>query len=100
MSGFPHWPGFVTKSPRGIFKKEGNTSYHVQFFNWNAESGWVNSIVKFYGVDHFKKTKTFRTMKLKSLEQKWLQAAQDAEETIGMSRKVCVLILNDLNNCN
>ena len=57
MPGFPFWPSFVTKSPTGQFRKEipsGKTSYHVQFFNWNDESGWVNSVIKFDGLDSFK----------------------------------------------
>ena len=58
MQGFPFWPSFVTKSPQGLHKKEapgGKTSYHVQFFNWNDESGWVNAVLEFDGLDSFKK---------------------------------------------
>ena len=58
MSGFPFWPSFVTKSPQGVCKKpgpNGKLSYHVQFFNWNDESGWVNAVLEFDGLDSFKK---------------------------------------------
>ena len=58
MSGFPFWPCFVTKSPQGLSKKpgpNGKQSYHVQFFNWNDESGWVNAVLEFDGLDSFKK---------------------------------------------
>ena len=58
MSGFPFWPSFVTKSPQGVCKKpgpNGKQSYHVQFFNWNDESGWVNAVLEFDGLDSFKK---------------------------------------------
>ena len=58
MSGFPFWPSFVTKSPQGVCKKpgpNGKMSYHVQFFNWNDESGWVNAVLEFDGLDSFKK---------------------------------------------
>ena len=58
MSGFPFWPSFVTKSPAGQYKKvgsNGKANYHVQFFNWNDESGWVNAVLEFDGIDSFKK---------------------------------------------
>ena len=58
MSGFPFWPSFVTRSPQGLCKKpgpNGKQSYHVQFFNWNDESGWVNAVLEFDGLDSFKK---------------------------------------------
>ena len=58
MSGFPFWPSFVTKSPAGQYKKvgsNGKANYHVQFFNWNDESGWVNAVLEFEGIDSFKK---------------------------------------------
>jgi len=91
MKGFPHWPAFITESPIGLFKKEGKlngkSSYHVQFFNWNNESGWVDSIVRFDGVDQFKNTYTFYKMKLDSLLKKWNQAGIEAEQTLGLSRR-------------
>jgi len=39
-----YWACFVTKSPDGVFKKAKGKGfmYHVQFFNWNDESGWVD----------------------------------------------------------
>ena len=58
MSGFPFWPSFVTKSPQGQYRKpgpNGKQCYHVQFFNWNDESGWVNAVLEFDGLDSFKK---------------------------------------------
>ena len=58
MSSFPFWPCFVTKSPTGKYRREGpsgKASYHVQFFNWNDESGWVNAVIEFDGLDSFKK---------------------------------------------
>ena len=57
MSGFPFWPSFVTRSPQGQYKKmgsNGKANYHVQFFNWNDESGWVNAALEFDGLDSFK----------------------------------------------
>ena len=75
MSGFPFWPSFVTKSPQGQYKKvgsNGKTNYHVQFFNWNDESGWVNAVLEFDGLDSFKSVagklssvSFFRKVKLK-----------------------------------
>ena len=58
MSGFPFWPSFVTRSPQGQYKRpgpNGKQCYHVQFFNWNDESGWVNSVIEFEGLESFKK---------------------------------------------
>ena len=58
MAGFPFWPCFVTRSPQGQYCRDagkGRMSYHVQFFNWNDESGWVNSALEFDGLESFKK---------------------------------------------
>ena len=58
MSGYPFWPSFVTKSPQGQYKKlgpNGKANFHVQFFNWNDESGWVNAALEFEGLEAFKK---------------------------------------------
>ena len=51
MKGFPFWPCFVVKSAQtGSFVRDhpplANSNkprrdYHVQFFNWNNETGWV-----------------------------------------------------------
>merc|ERR1719319_1870479 len=91
MRGFPHWPAFITESPVGSFKKEGKppgkSNYHVQFFNWNNESGWVDSIVRFDGVDQFKNTYTFYKMKLNGLVKEWNRAGIEAEQTLGLSRR-------------
>jgi len=42
----------------GEYRKEGATaatkpSFHVQFFGWNDESGWVTSVVEFDGLEAF-----------------------------------------------
>ena len=58
MHGFPYWPAFITRSPQGLYRREGKAKkflYHVQFFNWNDESGWCNSVLEFDGLDQFKK---------------------------------------------
>ena len=57
LTGYPFWPGFVTKCPEGRHKKPGpfgRENYHVQFFNWNDQSSWVNSALEFDGLDSFK----------------------------------------------
>merc|ERR1719431_2028543 len=96
MSGFPFWPSFVTKSPTGQFRKEGpsgKASYHVQFFNWNDESGWVNAVIEFDGLDSFKKIaakkksdKSYNPSK-GAMMTKWERAAREAEETMGLTRQ-------------
>lgn len=95
MSGFPFWPSFVTKSPTGQYRREGpsgKASYHVQFFNWNDESGWVNAVIEFDGLDSFKKIaakkktdKSYNPSKGTMLT-KWERAAREAEETMGLTR--------------
>ena len=57
MPGFPFWPGFITRNPENVFKREKNGkvySYHVQFFGWNDESGWVSTVLPFNGLEAFK----------------------------------------------
>lgn len=95
MSGFPFWPCFVTKSPTGQYRREGpsgKASYHVQFFNWNDESGWVNAVIEFDGLDSFKKIaakkktdKSYNPSK-GAMMNKWEKAAREAEETMGLTR--------------
>jgi len=95
MSGFPFWPSFVTKSPQGQYRKpgpNGKQCYHVQFFNWNDESGWVTAALEFEGLDSFKKIaakkksdKSYNPAK-GAMYSKWEKAARDAEETLGLSR--------------
>jgi len=95
MSGFPFWPCFVTKSPTGQYRREGpsgKASYHVQFFNWNDESGWVNAVIEFDGLDSFKKIaakkktdKSYNPSK-GAMMSKWERAAREAEETMGLNR--------------
>ena len=95
MSGFPFWPSFVTKSPQGQYKKvgaNGKANYHVQFFNWNDESGWVNAALEFDGLDSFKKIaakkksdKSYNPAK-GAMYNKWERAARDAEETMDLTR--------------
>jgi len=96
MSGFPFWPSFVTRSPQGVFKRDlpsGKKSYHVQFFNWNDESGWVNAVQEFDGLDSFKKIaakkktdKSYNPTK-GGMYNKWEKAAREAEETLGLTRQ-------------
>lgn len=97
MSGFPYWPAFVTRSPQGLYRKAGKLPgkfmFHVQFFNWNDESGWCNSALEFDGLDQFKKIaakhkkdKSYNPTK-GAMEKKWTQAAEDAEQTLGLSRQ-------------
>jgi len=95
MSGFPFWASFVTKSPLGQYRREGpsgKASYHVQFFNWNDESGWVNAVIEFDGLDSFKKIaakkktdKSYNPSK-GAMYNKWEKAAREAEETMGLTR--------------
>lgn len=96
MPGFPFWPCFVTRSPQGQYCKDagkGRMSYHVQFFNWNDESGWVNSALEFDGLESFKKIaakrksdKSYHPAK-GSMSSKWEKAAREAEETMGLTRQ-------------
>merc|ERR1719376_121495 len=96
MPGFPFWPCFVTRSPQGQYCKDagkGRMSYHVQFFNWNDESGWVNSALEFDGLESFKKIaakrksdKSYHPAK-GSMYSKWEKAAREAEETMGLTRQ-------------
>jgi len=96
MAGFPFWPSFVTRSPQGVYKRElpsGKKSFHVQFFNWNDESGWVGSVLEFDGLDSFKKIaakkkndKSYNPSK-GAMHNKWEKAAREAEETLGLTGK-------------
>ena len=96
MAGFPFWPCFVTRSPQGQYCRDagkGRMSYHVQFFNWNDESGWVNSALEFDGLESFKKIaskkksdKSYHPAK-GSMTSKWEKAAREAEETMGLTRQ-------------
>lgn len=95
MAGFPFWPSFVTRSPQGQYCRDGGKgrmSYHVQFFNWNDESGWVNSALEFDGLEPFKKIaakkksdKSYHPAK-GAMHSKWEKAAREAEETMGLTR--------------
>lgn len=95
MAGFPFWPCFVTRSPQGQYCRDGGKgrmSYHVQFFNWNDESGWVNSALEFDGLEPFKKIaakkksdKSYHPAK-GAMNAKWEKAAREAEETMGLTR--------------
>ena len=96
MAGFPYWPCFVTRSPQGQYCRDagkGKMSYHAQFFNWNDESGWVNAVIEFDGLDSFKKLavkkksdKSFNPAK-GAMYKKWEKAAREAEETMGLTRQ-------------
>jgi hypothetical protein len=96
MPGFPFWPCFVTRSPQGQYCKDGGKGkmmYHVQFFNWNDESGWVNTAMEFDGLPSFKKLaakkksdKSYHPAK-GAMSAKWEKAAREAEETMGLTRQ-------------
>ena len=95
MAGFPFWASFVTRSPQGQYCRDagkGKMSYHVQFFNWNDESGWVQSVIEFDGLESFKKLaakkksdKSYNPAK-GAMHSKWEKAAREAEETMGLTR--------------
>jgi len=96
MPGFPFWPAFVTRSPQNIYRKEvanGKVHYHVQFFGWNDESGWVTSALLFEGFDAFrmiaakkKSDKSYNPAKGANYK-KWEKAAREAEDTMGLTRQ-------------
>jgi len=96
MPGFPFWPAFVTRNPDNIYRRElanGKSTFHVQFFNWNDESGWVSSAIEFEGLDAFKlvakkrkSDKSYNIGKGSSLK-KWEKAAREAEDTMGLTRQ-------------
>jgi len=94
MPGFPFWPCFVTESPEGRHCRggKGGLAYHVQFFNWNDESGWVTKLLVFNGLADFKalaeKRKSDRSFQPArgAMAAKWEQATREAEGTVGQSR--------------
>ncbi len=100
MCGFPYWPCFITKNPDGEYKRKRGkgTSYHVQFFNWNDESGWVSKILPWCSLEEFKQ-QADRVPKSKPQEykawhptgkgmaKKWMEAYDDAQSTSEMTRR-------------
>jgi len=96
MPGFPWWPSFITRNPDNIFKKpvaKGKLQYHVQFFGWNDESGWVSSVMSFEGIEVFndmrakkKSDKSFNPGRGAQL-RKWEKAVSEAEDSQGMTRQ-------------
>jgi len=96
MPGFPWWPSFVTRNPENIYKKpvaKGKLQYHVQFFGWNDESGWVTSVMSFEGIEVFnamkakkKSDKSFNPGRGAQLK-KWEKAVSEAEDCQGMTRQ-------------
>eukprot|EP00096_Caligus_rogercresseyi_P016118 TRINITY_DN8670_c0_g1_i1.p1 TRINITY_DN8670_c0_g1~~TRINITY_DN8670_c0_g1_i1.p1 ORF type:complete len:607 (+),score=138.11 TRINITY_DN8670_c0_g1_i1:180-2000(+) len=100
MAGFPYWPCFVTRSPIGDYIREsrrGGTSVHVQFFNWNDESGWVTKVLPWCSMAEFRALGKEAMKKeggsssdwspLGKMYHKWKNAALEAESTTSLSRK-------------
>ncbi len=102
MPGFPYWPCFVTSSPDGDFCRRGGgrggRRYHVQFFNWNEESGWVSRMLPWCSLDVFREraSRVKRSNKAewrdwhpngKVMAAKWEQAYREADLTTYLSRK-------------
>ena len=96
MPGFPYWPAFVTRSPENVYRRElanGKASFHVQFFGWNDESGWVSTALEFEGLEAFQslaaKKKSDKSMNpgRGSQYKKWEKAAREAEDTLGLTRQ-------------
>ena len=118
MKGFPFWPCFVTKCPAtGKFSREGvtpgksakaTTNFHVQFFNWNNETGWVGKVLPWCTMQAFEEQAKEATKKLPAksseykgwhpvgarMQQKWRLAYEEAEKTSGLSRKSRHNLLN------
>ena len=95
MAGFPFWASPVTRSPQGQYCRDagkGKVSYHVQFFNWNDESEWVQSVIEFDSLEPFKKLaakkksdKSYNPAK-GAMHSRWEKAAREVEETMGLTR--------------
>ena len=102
MSGFPYWPCFVTRSPvsgemsRTYGKRE---ETHAQFFNWNNESGWIQSLLPWCSMNEYhSRAKTACPKGANSAEfrnwypparllARWKGAIAQAQKTENMSRK-------------
>jgi hypothetical protein len=98
MCGYPYWPSFVTRSADGKFTRVvgKRSETHVQFFNWNNESGWVNKVLPWCDLDAFKRmaarapkseAKDFAPPSSKTTEKKWLGAVAQAQKTAGLDRR-------------
>ena len=102
MSGFPYWPCFVTKSPvsgettRKYKKREES---HAQFFNWNNESGWIQSVLPWCSMNEYHSRAKIACPKGATsaefrnwypparLLARWKGAIAQAQKTENMSRK-------------
>ena len=100
MSGFPYWPCFITKSPGGettrrFGKRE---ECHAQFFNWNNESGWIQSLPWCSMNEYHSKAKVASPKGASSPEfrnwypparllARWKGAIAEAQKTENMSRR-------------
>ena len=100
LPGFPYWPCFVTRSPENEYKRDfgKRSEYHVQFFNWNDESGWVTKTLPWCSLEEYKilaaKIPKSRTSEHKAwnppgkqMLQKWNEAYLIAHSTIRMTRR-------------
>jgi len=102
MSGFPYWPCFVTRSPvsgemsRTYGKREES---HAQFFNWNNESGWIQSLLPWCSMNEYHSRAKMACPKGANsaefrnwypparLLARWKGAIAQAQKTENMSRK-------------
>lgn len=100
MAGFPYWPCFVTKGPDGRHKRgHKRAEYHVQFFNWNNESGWVSGVMPWCPIDEYKALAKCACPKgpntpegkgwypPSKLAMKWKDAVLEAQRTASMTRR-------------
>ena len=105
LPGFPYWPCFVTKCPdtgeyRRLYEGYKRCDYHVQFFNWNNESGWVRKTKPWCTIEEFQAMAKSATKGMLptcteykawrptgKLLQKWTDAFNHAHSTSGMTRR-------------
>ena len=104
MRGFSYWPCFITKSPRGEYKRDHGAStkrveYHAQFFNWNNESAWLSKTMPWTSMEEYKKradaiskNKSPAEWKAwhpvgKGMAKKWEEAYEIAHSTVNLSRR-------------
>ena len=99
MAGFPYWPCFVTKNPEGEHRRRNakGTLHHVQFFNWNDESGWVSSAMPWCTLEEFraqadkvpKSSPQYKSWhpQGRAMAKKWAEAYEEAQSTAHMSRR-------------
>merc|ERR1712223_1985806 len=105
MPGFPYWPCFVTKCPdtgeyRRMYDASRRCDYHVQFFNWNNESGWVRNTQPWCTLEEFQEIAKTATKRMAptskeykawrptgKILQKLTDAFNEAQRTSGMTRR-------------